>query len=222
MHEEIEYMTPEIKKKHNKDFVKFYRGFPISGYYVRTLCRSLSIGKSILVRSRVVEKTQYIVFDFDDTLVFYRSYDPLDGKIRNSKTYGRVLSWAPIEPIIDLFTSAKRQGYVTVIITARNKKMYPDTIEDCNRYGIVPDLIFMRPEGNNVYFKTQVKKRLGHGNAYYNDTDCLLSLPESKVDIVISIGDQWSDIKSSENGIKLPDPLDMNAYLVKDGEERVI
>jgi len=243
---------------HRKAINKFYKGFPHTGYYFRTLCRSLYVGKKILnenggsvaARTRRVRqcatgasKDATVVFDFDDTLVFYRSHDPLVGRIRwiapkarvaplhGQSANGfcepiRVLSWSPIEPIIKLFQYARRLGYRLVIVTQRKLDLYFDSLEDCRRYDVVPDLLFMRP-GDVPLKKGEVFKRLGYPTdvlkGLEGEVDKLLEMDPKGGNVILSVGDQWEDVNGDiQFGIKLPDSYDMNAYLVKGLEKEMI
>lgn len=97
----------------------------------------------------------------------------------------------PIPEMVQLFNACKVLGYETVIITARppGKQNVRYTTEQLDMNGIKADkLVFSRAS-----HKTMAKELL-------------------RLNFVLSVGDQDTDIMGSQHYIKLPDLVDKNIY----------
>lgn len=210
----VERISPEVLKKHMRDFYIFYNGFPEKGYYTRSLDNARRVGRSLLTSVT----GSYVIFDLDDTLLYLRLFDPYPGPI-----------YPGIPQIIDLFYLSKKLNFKTIIVTSRNSKIREETIENCKLYGIMPDGIYMRPSDGNIFFKKEFREKLKHINPdelvyKYPTSDDVLNSKDSKTTypIALTIGDQWTDISGELNAIKLPEPHDMNTYIVVDGDKQII
>jgi hypothetical protein len=199
--------TSTSNDKHEK---MFYHGFPTYGYYVNCLNRIYHIAKDILIRAAGTHNV--VTFDFDNTLVYTR----LPPQILYPK----------IPQMVDLIQLAYLNKYTIFIITSR--KNHENILLHCNIYNIHPNYIVTIPQE----LKPTILKRLSNKISI----DHLLKLyPNNLIEIqpplsrrgnlILSFGDQWTDIlyapddeqSTLPNGFKLPDPTDMNAYSITDG-----
>lgn len=178
----------------------FYKG------YKETLQRVNRMCKEILLNNKSNSDKKYIVFDLDNTLIFVRPFIPVSG----------------IMEIIDLYFIAKTFGYVCVLITARDSKTYKNTIETCKEYGLSFRYIYMKPVLFPCdKFKSRVRTLLEYipPGDLPKTTDKLLKFSNISrqrcMSVLLSIGDQWEDVERNHvYGVKLPDPFDMNAYMI--------
>jgi predicted secreted acid phosphatase len=116
------------------------------------------------------------MFDIDDTLL--------------------TISGKKIKSIINLLNYAKRQGFVIIIITAREDLGTNFTIKQLYENQINYDRLYLRPKNKDPYsFKTNLKESI---YKTYN------------IPFVMSVGDQWLDVSGNYSGygLKLPDPTD--------------
>jgi predicted secreted acid phosphatase len=125
---------------------------------------------------------QAVMFDIDDTLL--------------------TTSGKKIKSIIDLLNFAKRQGFIVIIITAREEPGTNFTIKQLHENGINYDRLYLRPVGQDPYtFKTKLKEFI---------------YKKYHFPFVMSIGDQWLDVRGDYSGysIKLPDTVDPKLHFL--------
>jgi len=124
-----------------------------------------------------------IMFDIDDTLI--------DSKSRKV-----------IKPMLKLLNKAKRKKFKVIIITARDKKWYSETIEELRINKIYYDLLYLRNPANDRFetFKSNIKEQLNNKHG---------------IETMISVGDQIHDIDGNYSGygIKLPAYYDYDNVL---------
>ena len=100
--------------------------------------------------------------------------------------------WRPangmtIGPMLDLLYTARMLGYTIVIITARpgEEENQRWTVSQLHQMGVVPDHLVFAPPG----MKDTVKSA-------------------TKLNYIMSVGDQWTDLGLSEFWVKLAAPND--------------
>lgn len=126
---------------------------------------------------------QAVMFDIDDTLL----------KVGNN-------TFTPITPIIELLNFALNNGFLVIIITARDDSATSFTIKQLNDFDIKYTRLHLRNKDENFYtFKSQIKEHY---------------LSEYKIPFVMSIGDNNNDITGNFSGyyIKLPEAKDPRLY----------
>jgi hydroxymethylpyrimidine pyrophosphatase-like HAD family hydrolase len=118
-----------------------------------------------------------VMFDIDDTLLYVNKNNTL----------------TPIKQMIKLLNYCKRNGFIILIITARDSRYYKETLEDLKTNKIYYDYLYLRESPKDDYhlFKSDIKKK-------FMDTYNLT--------VVMSIGDNDIDIAGKYSGysIKLP------------------
>jgi len=117
-----------------------------------------------ILKNRVVEKKDAVMFDIDDTLIF---------------TNGRANT-----EMIDLLNYSKRLGYKIIIITARPFSIVTRqfTIIQLKKYGIIYDELYLTPALN----KGNVKKQSGY-NYILSVGDQETDLTHTKYGIKITV-----------------------------------
>jgi predicted secreted acid phosphatase len=130
-----------------------------------------------------------VMFDIDDTLLNVND----DGSL------------SPIKPIIKLLKYCLNNGFIVLILTARDSRYLKGTKNDLKENGIDYDYLYLRksPEDDHQFFKSEVKRKY----------------TEQGFTVVMSIGDNDIDIIGDYSGysIKLPNKTDprlfhINAY----------
>lgn len=222
----------EDLRKEIKNIRHFYSGYPTKGYYKEYLKkienRILSIISSFPI-TNIREKA--IIFDFDDTLCYTRPYNPVCPKIKRKRNKFYQY-YKPIKEMLSVIKQAKELGYYIIVLTSRSPSMANDTLLNCEDFGFKPDLIFTSCYwGQSSVFKNKMRKNIDNidmkklrkmtsVDLYNHD----ISLNLLKVNVVMSIGDKWYDIDNHEDtiGIKLPDPYDMNGYILFNNYKSII
>tara|TARA_B100000902_G_C26735631_1_gene633556 strand:+ start:48 stop:419 length:372 start_codon:yes stop_codon:yes gene_type:complete len=117
-----------------------------------------------ILKNRVVEKKDAVMFDIDDTLIF---------------TNGQANT-----EMIDLLNYSKRLGYKIIIITARPFSIVTRqfTIMQLKKYGIIYDELYLTPALN----KGNVKKQSGY-NYILSVGDQETDLTHTKYGIKITV-----------------------------------
>lgn len=213
----------------------FYRGFPDYGYYVNSIRKAKHCAQSILKNNFKSTHNNFVVFDFDNTLVF--TY--LDKINRTHIYYNEYKLYPNIKEMFDLAKRAQQQQYYVIIVTSRYETYYEETLYNCIYYNFYPDFIFMRPINNQ---SSNLKQRIYHklkkidmntliklNNQtnkllQYNHRQQYIKNKQSRNNIVLVIGDQFSD-KCKDNNtpfIKLPDDYNMNCYLFIQNQQFLI
>lgn len=183
--------------------LNYYKGYPEKGMYVKDLKRVENFcKKKILQHKRVKNRT--LVFDFDDTLVYTRPYNPFEiNVVEYTKNREPIFYLPPIEQMCNVARLAKKNGYVIIIITARPQTSEKATIANLNAYNIPYDLVYCdKYKGTNIKFKQQLREKLS-----------------KQCNIIMTIGDQWWDVENPGKeciGIKLPSPKDKNVFIVRE------
>jgi len=183
--------------------LNYYKGYPEKGMYVKDLKRVENFcKKKILQHKRVKNRT--LVFDFDDTLVYTRPYNPFEiNVVEYTKNREPIFYLPPIEQMCNVVRLAKKNGYVIIIITARPPTSEKATIANLNAYNIPYDLVYCdKYKGTNIKFKQQLREKLS-----------------KQCNIIMTIGDQWWDVENPGKeciGIKLPSPKDKNVFIVRE------
>lgn len=183
--------------------LNYYKGYPEKGMYVKDLKRVENFcKKKILQHKRVKNRT--LVFDFDDTLVYTRPYNPFEiNVVEYTKNREPIFYLPPIEQMCNVARLAKKNGYVIIIITARPPTSKKATIANLNAYNIPYDLVYCdKYKGTNIKFKQQLREKLS-----------------KQCNIIMTIGDQWWDVENPGKeciGIKLPSPKDKNVFIVRE------
>ena len=117
-----------------------------------------------ILKNRVVEKKDAVMFDIDDTLIF------TNGQANRE--------------MIDLLNYSKRLGYKIIIITARPFSIVTRqfTIMQLKKYGIIYDELYLTPALN----KGNVKKQSGY-NYILSVGDQETDLTHTKYGIKITV-----------------------------------
>tara|TARA_X000000368_G_scaffold61649_1_gene43508 strand:- start:1509 stop:1880 length:372 start_codon:yes stop_codon:yes gene_type:complete len=117
-----------------------------------------------ILKNRVVEKRDAVMFDIDDTLIFTNGYANTE--------------------MIDLLNYSKRLGYKIIIITARPFSIVTRqfTIMQLKKYGIIYDELYLTPALN----KGNVKKQSGY-NYILSVGDQETDLTHTKYGIKITV-----------------------------------
>ena len=128
-----------------------------------------------------------VMFDIDGTLLYV------------NKDY----SLTPIKPIIKLLHWCIKNGFIVLIITAREIKYLQQTKNDLSKNGITYDYLYLRisPQDDYQTFKADIKK---------------MYLEKYGLTTVMSIGDNDLDINGDYSGysIKLPNETDPRLFHV--------
>ena len=117
-----------------------------------------------ILKNRVVEKKDAVMFDIDDTLIFTNGHANME--------------------MIDLLNYSKRLGYKIIIITARPFSIVTRqfTIMQLKKYGIIYDELYLTPALN----KGNVKKQSGY-NYILSVGDQETDLTHTKYGIKITV-----------------------------------
>lgn len=183
--------------------LNYYKGYPEKGMYVKDLKRVENFCKKKILQNKRV-KNRTIVFDFDDTLVYTRPYNPFEiNVVEYTKNREPIFYLPPIEQMCNVARLAKKNGYVIIIITARPPTSEKATIANLNAYNIPYDLVYCdKYKGTNIKFKQQLREKLS-----------------KQCNIIMTIGDQWWDVENPGKeciGIKLPSPKEKNVFIVRE------
>lgn len=205
---------------YEREMINFYKGSPKKGYYINYLKKIEKEASSFLkqrVFNNLIGKT--VVMDIDDTLLW-------TGKSHRNGLY------EGISPMIRLAKLVKKLGYNLIIITARAPFMLEKSIENLNILGVYPDKVFTSLwYGQDQSFKAVMRKNLEKNTLQnvqmmsseelFNDKNRYWSPYNMKV--IMTIGDRWCDVIDQDDvlGVKLPEPLDMNGYLVYNNEVKI-
>lgn len=121
-----------------------------------------------------VKKSDWVVFDMDDTLITDRYYTGINNPF--SFMYKGIHH--AIQPMVDLYNWCIDVGYSVCIITGRNKSLHNISIENLRRVGINHcDMFITKDCKDNVQdWKTRCRQEID-GNVIFNigdrDTDLL-------------------------------------------------
>lgn len=140
-----------------------------------------------------------IVLDIDDTAIeeydFWHKND--FSWQRAAAVEGTKIKFPPIKPTLDFYNYAKNNGVAIFFITGRYESDRRNTIQVLQNAGYEDwSCLYMRPDNDKrptVEYKTSTRKCI-EGAGY---------------DIVLSIGDQKSDLKGgyADQTIKVPNPF---------------
>lgn len=151
---------------------------------------------------RKVPKGSVVIFDFDYTL-----FDP--GIVIDQEFTGVRRIWngdrraipiyKPITEIIDILQVAASMGHYVVLITARTDSAQTRAVVNANfrRRGMHYNLFFGAHENSTPTFKAELRKKLAE-----------------RYNVVLTIGDQWGDVRAPGQAawLKLPDRHDLALY----------
>lgn len=149
-----------------------------------------------------VPRGAVIIFDFDDTL--FHPHEVLDYEHTGARqTWGgdrRALPiYKPIHEMVDVLQVASAMGHYIVLITARHDNAYTRAVVNANfrRRGMKYNLFYAAQATADANFKAALRKQLA-----------------ARYRVVLTIGDQWGDVKSpgQAHWIKLPDRHDHGMY----------
>jgi predicted secreted acid phosphatase len=138
---------------------------------------------NIIKKMNIVNPT--VMFDIDDTLLYVNDD----------------YSLTPIKSMIKLLNYCIRNGFIVLIITARDSRSLAQTKRDLSKNKINYDYLYLRisPQDDYNTFKSDIKKMYMD---YY------------ELNIVMSIGDNDIDINGPNSGysIKLPNKSDPRLF----------
>lgn len=150
---------------------------------------------SIAPKYKTNGRVGYVIFDFDDTIVFNDSDQVLGfkdmelGYIDNEPIFLMIRN----PSIVQILEVAKKLGFKILILTARPLASYKATVINLKAFNIPFHSVIMNKQDKDPYFKVKVRK------------DLLKQNP--KADIVLTCGDMITDVfmPGTGMGIKLPD-----------------
>lgn len=195
-------------------YSEYYMGSPYSNEYTKTLWKVYNETMVYLRRPEIRNiHNKTVIMDIDDTLLM----------THNEKYIKRHLD--PIVPMVRLFKDISKLGYIIIIITARPPESLGISYENMYLYGMYPYKIYTSVYyGQPQTFKAQMRIGLEYltpSEILTTDSKQLLNInpnsrikPDNHINVVLSIGDRWTDITGMPNvlGIKLPEDSDINAY----------
>ena len=130
-------------------------------------------------------KNPTVMFDIDDTLLYVNSD----------------YSLSPIKPMIKLLNYCLKNGFIVLILTARDSRSVNSTKKDLSDNNIKYDYLYLRisPQDDYPTFKSDVKK---------------MYMDFYQLNIVMSVGDNDIDINGPYSGysIKLPNKSDPRLF----------
>lgn len=181
--------------------INYYKHWPKSGPYVDRL-NIVKYNVLNYLKNYPITNKSVVIFDLDDT-VFYT--DPL--KIHNvellSEKYNQ-LTYPGNDPIVDIVKYCNKMNIKVIFITARPYESEKSSIHNIKLLGMKYYKIFHNHDYPNFKFKVYLKQQLA-----------------KKYNIILSVGDNWFDLKGLTNClcIKLPSPNDVNIYFTYDNEK---
>lgn len=179
------------------------RAYVDSGHYLEDIA-AIAAQADAWIRQRHEQRREgerlTIVLDLDETLLF--NWPHIN---RNDLGYSRAVwdAWvakgeaAAIEPVRDVYRSARQRGIDVVFITGRRERDRPGTLNNLERIGCTDfAALICKPDdatGTSAAYKTDARRRL---------------VAEGRV-IIANIGDQESDLVGgyAERTFKLPCPF---------------
>lgn len=221
----------------------FYVGSPDKGPYIDYLSIIEKKCTEVLEAFKGINGRTLII-DFDDTIAWTSPASPVQNKkvIRNGKVF---YHYDKLDPMINMVKTAQKMGYNIIVITARHMFMLESTYSNLEEFGIYNAKVFTNTGYNtNANFKSIMRQNLEHvtfdeakrmtsdellyGNFRSTKGDPKKSYPKigdkNLIKIILSIGDRWADVINHADvlGVKLPDPMDNNAYFYLNGEKKII
>lgn len=204
--------------------IKFYKGTPKKGIYIRYLKKIADFCINFLKKEENLKiPNRAITLDFDDTLVWTRPHNPIKMKFKSTNRYGTVFYFPELFPMTSFVKKAKKLGYYIFIITSRPPSAVLSTMYNAEKIKIPYDGILTSSfYGEHPLFKSKLRRIIEkHTPEEIKglNTFQLLSKKvkhhEFPTKIVLSIGDNWYDIYDgvTETGIKLPAVNDFNSYV---------
>ncbi len=213
----------------------FYRGCPQRGYYINYLKKIEKEAFRFLSKSlfkNFIGKT--VVMDVDDTLVWTRPYNPIMKSRERKGSFGSVVHYDALPPMVSLAKKIQKMGYHLIIVTARGPHMLYDTVTNLNSFGLYPEKVFTSLYyGQDQRFKEVMRRNMektdivslqGMSNEDLFSGNFKGGKSPLSLKVIMTIGDRWQDVKGQDNtlGLKLPEPRDMNAYFLYNNEVRII
>lgn len=218
-----------------KKVVNFYKGSPQRGCYINYLKKIEKEAFRFLSKplfKNLIGKT--VVMDVDDTLVWTRPYNPIMKNRERKGSFGSVVHYDALPPMVSLAKKIQKMGYHLIIVTARGPHMLYDTVTNLNSFGLYPEKVFTSLYyGQDQRFKEVMRKNMektdmvslqGMSNEDLFSGKFKDSRSPLRMKVIMTIGDRWQDVGGQENtlGLKLPDPRDRNAYFLYNNEVRII
>jgi len=213
----------------------FYKGSPQRGYYINYLKKIEKEAFRFLSKplfKNLIGKT--VVMDVDDTLVWTRPYNPIMKGRERKGSFGSVVHYDALPPMVSLAKKIQKMGYHLIIVTARGPHMLYDTVTNLNSFGLYPEKVFTSLYyGQDQRFKEVMRKNMektdmvslqGMSNKDLFSGKFKESRSPLRLKVIMTIGDRWQDVKGQDNtlGLKLPEPRDRNAYFLYNNEVRII
>jgi len=177
--------------------INYYRGWPNSGQYFNKLNNIYYLLYDYLVNYPKTNIQYTVIFDIDDTLVYTDHANLYPHKIFPNNIIPGYMIFPGIAQIVNIAKLCKYLGFKVIIITARPYSSEKSSIKNLELLGIKYDEIYHNNNYPDISFKINLKKKLSKSN-----------------NIILSIGDQWPDIKGLNDClcIKLPSYQDQIAY----------
>lgn len=143
-----------------------------------------------------------IVFDIDETsLSNYRDMLRLDfgGTLTEIDSAENLGNDPAIKPTLKLYQSAQKQGVYVFFVTGRSTDSCPETMKNMKKVGYT--------KWQGFYCKPAQYEKMSSAIPYKEAAR--KQITQQGYDIIISIGDQFSDLKGGyvDKGFKLPNPF---------------
>jgi predicted secreted acid phosphatase len=186
----------------------YYKGWPTSGKYYNKLNEIYYLLYNYLINfPRVKNKKYTVIFDIDDTLVYTDHLNLFPNKKFPNNWIRGYMLFPEIPQIVKIIKLCKQLGFKIIIITARPYESEKSSKKNLELLGIEYDEMYHNKNYPDLNFKISLKQKLSKTN-----------------NIILSVGDQWPDIKGLNNClcIKLPSLQDHNAYFTFDNSKHFL
>jgi hypothetical protein len=189
------------------NLINYYKGWPNHGKYYQKLNEIYTILYNYLTHFPKTGKLYTVIFDIDDTLV-YTDHSNLfpDKKFPNELIKGYML-FPGIQQMIQIANLCKILGFKVIIITARPYQSENSSKKNLEILNVSYDEMYHNHNYPDINFKIGLKQKLSKTN-----------------NIILSVGDQWPDLKGLSGClcIKLPSYQDSNAYFTFDNKSNYL
>ena len=181
---------------------EYYKGWPEGGKYYNKLNEIYYLLYNYLINFPQIEGKKYtVIFDIDDTLVYTDYLKLFPNKKFPYNWINGYMLFPEIPQMVKIIQLCKKLGFKVIIITARPYESENSSKKNLEILNIKYDEMYHNKNYPDINFKIAFKKKLS-----------------TKNNIILSVGDQWPDLKGLTGClcIKLPSYQDQNAYFTYD------